>query len=61
MLSIVVFGLGAALIDRVNASEDPKTALIGAWTASLILSAALITFVMMVPEKTLAALGNLAP
>jgi hypothetical protein len=61
MLSIVVFGLGAALIDRVNASEDPKTALIGAWTASIILSAALITFVMLAPEKTLASLGSLVP
>ena len=60
ILSIAVFGAGAALIDRVNASEDPKTALIGAWTASIILSAALITFVMMVPEKTLATLGSLA-
>lgn len=60
MLSIVVFGAGAALIDRVNASEDPKTALIGAWTASIILSVALIVFVMLVPEKTLATLGSLA-
>ncbi len=60
MLSIVIFGLGASLIDRVNASEDPKTALIGAWTASIILSLALIIFVMLAPEKTLASIGSLA-
>ena len=61
MLSMAVFGAGAALIDRINASEDPKTALIGAWTASIILSVALITFVLMAPEETLASLGSLAP
>jgi hypothetical protein len=60
ILSIVVFGAGAALIDRVNASQDPKTALIGAWTASIILSAALITFIVLAPETTLATLGSLA-
>ena len=61
MLSMAVFGAGAALIDRINASEDPKTALIGAWTASIILSVALITFVLLAPEETLASLGSLAP
>ncbi len=60
MLAIVVFGLGAFLIDRVNASKDPKTALIGAWAASIILSLALIILVILAPEKTLASLGSLA-
>ena len=59
ILSIAVFGAGAAFIDRVNASEDPKTALIGAWTASIILSAALIAFIVLAPETTLATLGSL--
>ncbi len=60
ILFMAVFGAGAALIDRINASEDPKTALIGAWTASIILSVALMAFVLLAPEKTLASLGSLA-
>jgi hypothetical protein len=60
MLSIAVFGLGASLIDRVNASEDPKTALIGAWTTSVVLSLVLIVFLMLTSEETLASIGSLA-
>lgn len=60
MLSMLIFGLGASLIDRINASEDPKTALIGAWAASIMLSIALIAFLMLAPEETIASIGNLA-
>ncbi|MCX8214925.1 MAG: hypothetical protein OTJ97_10550, partial [SAR202 cluster bacterium] len=60
MLSMLIFGLGASLIDRINASEDPKTALIGAWAASIMLSIVLIVFLMLAPEETIASIGNLA-
>ena len=58
-IAAVVFGVGASLIDKKNASEDPATARYGAWGMSLALSVAIISFVAFAPEEMVAGLAKL--
>ena len=53
----VVFGGGAWVIDRFNASRDPTTARYGAWGIALALCAGIMIIVLFVPETTLAWFG----
>ena len=53
----VVFGGGAWLIDRFNASEDPATAKYGPIAISVVLSAGVVVFVVFVPAPFWAPFG----
>lgn len=54
----LVFGVGAWVIDRFNASADSTTATYGPWAMSVALSAGLMALVLLGPESTLSKLGG---
>ncbi len=57
MVAGALFGPGAWVIDKFNASVDPSTAKYGAWVVASGLSVVLLAFVIFGPQSFLAQLG----
>lgn len=57
LIAGVVFGGGAWIVDRFNASDHPKMAKYGPPVVSVVLSIIIVVVVAFVPESTLSRLG----